>query len=76
MTEAVRLHRMASVAIPAIAIGRASAPPAFAASIVAKIMYEAALSKSALLWVRICVINEEFRAVFATAFGVDQQGSA
>lgn len=76
MMDALHIHRIASVAIPAIGIGVFRFPPALAASIMARVRSEDAAANPTLRWVRICVTSEERRAVSASAFGAVHEGQA
>uniref|UniRef100_C5CL32 Appr-1-p processing domain protein n=1 Tax=Variovorax paradoxus (strain S110) TaxID=543728 RepID=C5CL32_VARPS len=76
MMDALRIHRIASVAIPAIGIGVFRFPPALAASIMARVRSEGAAANPTLRWVRIYVTSEERRAVSASAFGAVHEGQA
>ena len=68
MMGTIRERGIESVAIPAIGTGVFRFAPVLAASIMARVMYARERDTPALRWARICVVDAEMQAVFATAF--------
>lgn len=67
MMEVARDNRIRSLALPAIATGVFRCPARLAASATAAVLARHAEMGTTVEWVRICVINEELRAVFDAA---------
>ena len=68
LMDTIRERGIESVAIPAIGTGVFRFAPVLAASIMARVMYARERDTPALRWARICVVNAEMQAVYATVF--------
>lgn len=67
MMVIARDKQVRSLAIPAIGTGVFRCPPQLAANVTARVLIRHATIGTTLDWVRICVVSEELRALFALA---------
>lgn len=67
MMVVARDKEIRSLAMPAIATGVFRCPPALSASLTARVLTRHHAAGSPVEWVRICVVNEPLRSIFAQA---------